>query len=428
MHFQRFTQAVSLLILGLAVNGYSQTWLTNGMVAYFPFNGNANDASGNGNNGTPIGVTLTQDRFNSVANAYQFSGTASSYIQVGDRPLLRMTNALTISAWVYQTETTNAQMIVSKEGEYWLGTWRSVSSDPSSHKLYVALETGASPDTILLGNPPPLSKWTQVAVTFNSGSVAAYVNGNLITNLTTGSTLADTDPSRNDFRIGNRQLAQGGGNVEPFVGNIDDVRVYNRALTASEIQQLYAYESKPIVALNKAVKPSFSNLTPTINYQMQVSEDGSTWYDQGMPFTATDTEMLFPSYYDVDEWSQFLFRLQVQNQSFVTNGLTAYYPFSGNGNDFSGNQNSLTLNSEIQFAPDRFGNPSNALQFANGTAFIQSVNNVGISGNTNRTITFWVKHVDVTPWPRSACVQWGNNSASGRLSTLGVNNITTTPP
>jgi hypothetical protein len=116
------------------------------------------------------------------------------------------------------------------------------------------------------------------------------------------------------------------------------------------------------------------------------------------------------------------------SQSFLTNGLVAYYPFNGNGNDFSGNQNSLTLNSEVQFAPDRFGNPSNALQFANGTAFIQSVNNVGISGNANRTITFWVNHVEVTPWPQSAAVQWGNNSASGGLSTLGVNNITTTTP
>src|SRR5262245_23250093 len=71
---------LSLLIvcLGLAVNGYSQPFLRDGLIAYYPFNGNANDASGNGNNGIVAGAVLTTDRFNQPSNAYYFNWTNSS--------------------------------------------------------------------------------------------------------------------------------------------------------------------------------------------------------------------------------------------------------------------------------------------------------------------------------------------------------------
>lgn len=81
MNFTKSTCTVSLLTLaiGLAVNGYSQSFLTNGLVAYFPFNGNANDASGNGHNGTVYGATLTTNRFGNPNGAYYFDGS-SAYI------------------------------------------------------------------------------------------------------------------------------------------------------------------------------------------------------------------------------------------------------------------------------------------------------------------------------------------------------------
>ncbi len=58
----------------------SQTPLTNGLVAYFPFSGNANDSSGNGNNGAPSNATLTADRFGNANSAYQFNGTNARII------------------------------------------------------------------------------------------------------------------------------------------------------------------------------------------------------------------------------------------------------------------------------------------------------------------------------------------------------------
>jgi len=94
-------------------------------------------------------------------------------------------------------------------------------------------------------------------------------------------------------------------------GSLDDIRIYNRALSASEIQQLYVYESGARVNLIRAVKPFFNNLTLTTNYQLQVSSDLNTWTNQGSAFTATNTSMIYPQYFDVDEWGKLFFRVQV---------------------------------------------------------------------------------------------------------------------
>ena len=67
----------------------------------------------------------------------------------------------------------------------------------------------------------------------------------------------------------------------------------------------------PQVALMKAVKPSFSNLFPGNRYQLQVSPDLTTWTNHSSPFTATSASMVYTNYWDVDNWSQLFFRLQV---------------------------------------------------------------------------------------------------------------------
>jgi len=66
----------------------------------------------------------------------------------------------------------------------------------------------------------------------------------------------------------------------------------------------------PSLTLVKAVKPSFSNLTLGTNYQLQVSTDLNSWTNQGAAFTATNSSMVYPQYFDVDNWNQLFFRLQ----------------------------------------------------------------------------------------------------------------------
>ena len=92
--------------------------------------------------------------------------------------------------------------------------------------------------------------------------------------------------------------------------DVKNFRIYSRALSSYEVAQLYAIEYGPRVDLLKAVKPSFSYLTLTTNYQMQISGDLNTWTNYGAAFTATNTSMVYPQYFDVNNWGQLFFRVQ----------------------------------------------------------------------------------------------------------------------
>ncbi len=75
------------------------TDLNSGLVAYYPFNGNAVDATKNGYNGTVIGATLTSDRFGNRNSAYLLNGV-DNYISINDAPALKLTNELSLIAWI----------------------------------------------------------------------------------------------------------------------------------------------------------------------------------------------------------------------------------------------------------------------------------------------------------------------------------------
>ena len=81
-----------------AVHAQAQSFLTNSLTAYYRFDGSAIDASGNGNNGTVNGATLTTDRFGLANRAYRFNG--SSWIQLPDTVEPLRPSGLTLSAWV----------------------------------------------------------------------------------------------------------------------------------------------------------------------------------------------------------------------------------------------------------------------------------------------------------------------------------------
>jgi hypothetical protein len=87
-----FTSLLCFILLN--INAKAQT-----LVAYYPFNGNANDASGNKNNGTVNGAVFAKDRFGNLNSAYSFNGT-SNFIQIPNSSSLQLGSSYTISAWV----------------------------------------------------------------------------------------------------------------------------------------------------------------------------------------------------------------------------------------------------------------------------------------------------------------------------------------
>ena len=207
--------------------------LINGLVAYYPFCGNANDDSGNGNNGTVNGATLTTDRFGSVNSAYSFNGT-SNFIKVLDNDLLDLTQNLTLSAWISPNSVVNEQAIFGK------GKISSQTGYSLLHNVLTPKKTGIS----IQNQPIPVSEahinsstlnlntWYQLVGTYNGSELKLYLNGILVNTVSTSLQLMPN--SLTDLFIGCELSG-----FRFFSGKIDDIGIWNRALTQQEITQLF---------------------------------------------------------------------------------------------------------------------------------------------------------------------------------------------
>jgi hypothetical protein len=298
----------------------AQSWLTNGLISYYPFNSNANDAVGT-NNGIAQGATLTYDRFNNPNSAYYFNG--SSYISTPQYRLLDGSKTATISAWVTLNPAMVGQLLSAGDGRS--------GYDPISLRFAVTNTSQVNFQNCIAGNtaannigqglhPLPLlttGSWHQIVVVLNTnnpqGTLSIYIDGNL-----SYSQIGSDDGVSAFTQISydrNMQFLIGALNESPYStdsfwsGNIDDIRIYNRALSSSEVQQLYQIEGIPSVNIVKAVTVSFSNLIISTNYQLQVSTDLNSWTNFDTPFTATNSSMVYSNYWNVSDWNQFFFRL-----------------------------------------------------------------------------------------------------------------------
>lgn len=307
-----------IFTFGVLFHVQAQTFFTNGLVAYYPFNGNANDASGNGNNGTVFGAALGIDRFGNSNSAYSFNGV-SSYIEAPSNPTLLFSNQLTISAWIQMVSYPGSQFsIVSKiNKDGWTGGFDFVMFKDllGTGGDAITLEGDFSQGTDSGGGHPSgwgyaavnrTTSWQHVVCVCSNGLQSLWVDG-AVKPFAYNTAFGNIGQSSIPLRIGRRQSP----NNNWFSGSIDDIRIYNRALSSNEISQVFLSETLPLVNLIQAVKPSFSHLSFGTNYQLQLSGDLLSWTNSGASFIATNTTAVYPQYFDVGDWSKLFFRLQV---------------------------------------------------------------------------------------------------------------------
>jgi Concanavalin A-like lectin/glucanases superfamily len=291
-----------LFIIGLmfAVSGYAQTFLTNDLIAFYPFNGNANDASGNGHNA-------------SVQGTYQYLSDGTLHL-IGDGQLFysgggyvalpnygNLNSGFTISIWV-ANETDHGSGIYSEYYVYfdnnnqsvvWMGQHDFLAQD---NDAYADL-----PFTIANFTP-----WKQLVLVYSPGNCAAYLNGVMI-----GSTNVTITPfPMVNSAIGRHWWAGGANSSARMTMDVKDFRIYNRALSTNEVAQLYAIESAPSFQVKKAVYLTDNSLYVGSNYQVQVSSDLTNWTNSGSPFTATSSSWSSTNFWPVENWNQLFFRLQ----------------------------------------------------------------------------------------------------------------------
>ena len=108
---------ISILFILSAILVYGQNIPTNGLVAYYPFNGNANDASGNNLHAQVLNAALSQDRFNSQNNSYFFDiSTWNNWINIPYNPSFN-SSQITVAVWVKRTSngnTNNGMNIINR--------------------------------------------------------------------------------------------------------------------------------------------------------------------------------------------------------------------------------------------------------------------------------------------------------------------------
>ena len=196
---------------------------TNGLVGWWPFNGNANDESGNGSNGTVNGALLTTDRNGNANKAYSFDG-------VNDEIFTSRSSStdFSISAWYLINQSQPYSPIIDAYNANWEVVIKQL--DP----CYIEW-TGTNYNEKISGLSPPIQTWHQVAITMQNGTLKLYVNGQL----TQSYNLISTINSNGQLYFGHSKS----GTSQFLNGKLDDIGFWNRALTQSEISALYSAQS-----------------------------------------------------------------------------------------------------------------------------------------------------------------------------------------
>ena len=241
---KKLTILTAILITSMSFAQVPNYVPTNGLVGWWPFNGNANDESGNGNNGTVNGATLTSDR-NGIANkAYSFDGiddyinilfSSSLHGQTGTINVWIKTNGIfTTQKSIFSQSSGRPQLVAESQGESGNQSTNSAAIQwKATNGLFPCAQSNSAVD---------ISEWLMITANYSSDTFKIYING--INETITNTALTQDNCSQNNFQIGgfyqtNSNCGSSIGFSQMFDGFIDDICIWNRALTDCEIKNLY---------------------------------------------------------------------------------------------------------------------------------------------------------------------------------------------
>jgi hypothetical protein len=216
---------------------------TNGLVGYWPFNGNANDASGNGNNGIVNGAILTTDRNGNANSAYSFAG--NSWIEVLYNQVFNFsTNSFTLICWAKRQGNNTFQHLITRN---YIPDYPNAISNYTlryENNSIVLISSGnTSTGNGALGSSAlsNLTDWNHFVSVFNSENqtLQIYMNGNLIATGPTNSILQNYNSIGNMYFGVEHPTTVLPSGPQFLTGQLDDIGIWNRALTQAEITGLY---------------------------------------------------------------------------------------------------------------------------------------------------------------------------------------------
>ncbi|MBM4167018.1 MAG: T9SS type A sorting domain-containing protein [Ignavibacteria bacterium] len=246
------------------------------LVAYYPFSGNANDSSEYSNNGTNNGATPTTDRFGNANSAYSFNESNDSvFVSAAANSFPTGNNSRTISFWIYSSNMAQ----VTKDLLGW-------GAGGNSQQCWFVLGGGGVQRKITFwGYNNDLNStmifndntWYHIVFTHDGSTSTFYING---VNDTSASRTYNT-ASNSTFRVGSDPTTS---QHNPFNGILDDIRIYNHALTLTQVDSLYHLNSWPpkytisaTAGANGSISPS-GNVSVTYGLSQQFTFTPGTGY------------------------------------------------------------------------------------------------------------------------------------------------------
>lgn len=306
--------------------------------ACWPFDGDAEDTSGHGNFGKLHNVTAVPDRFENASGALRFDGK-SAFIEIPNAPSLDLVDDFSISLWLnVPADAHQNSILVSKHanGANQDGSWHiMLNKSAEEARLLVGPPFAATAEAAIRSAPLALSGWTHVVIAYDHTKAECRFYCNGVLNQTDRQALT---PGRNSWNlmVGGEHLPVGIANQESradlhtlFQGDMDDLRILSKALSAEEVRAIFN-------AGNASREAAV--ITPDM----------------------------------------------------LTKGLVACWPFDGNAKDVSGNGHDGTPHN-VAVAPDRFGTPKKACRFNGKTSYIEVPHSDALCLTSDFSIALWLK-------------------------------------
>jgi len=359
--------------------------LEKGLVAYYPFNGNANDESGNENHGTVNGATLVEDRDGNVDSAYSFDGV-DDFINLGNNESLDIPGSMTVTVSVRFSDLVKLQYILS---DFDVAGWASQGGlRIEQNKLGWYQGSDNTINQKIESSVDQLSEvWYEVAIIRNEATKMAklYVNANEV-----GSVSYDgySNVALQQFKLlGKSNDASG----DYFNGLIDDVRIYNRTLSWFDLQTLYKNDA---------------NLVPSPDDQISLCINA---HDEEDGFLTDDSI----------SWSSDLDGELGAGECVVTTFSAGEHEITVTATDLDGNATSETNIIIVNVLPEvTITSPENSTSYSTGaTIDFQGMATDAEDGNISGENLIWTSSIDG---------ELGNGESLSAVLSDGVHDITLT--
>ena len=301
MQFKKYLALLAAAFIGILTCGLvqAQPFLTNGLVAYFPFNGNANDLSGMGIPTSVIGNPFfAADRFSANGSSVSFSALADMSVATTSAVLPAGAGPFSVGFWF---KPTYRNMVDQTWGySYTLLSFPRHPSTAWNNDIKFEIIRSYGGETAFVISGPPnwrmgtnyfgfalseFKQWHHFLLSYSGSHGSVYLDGALVLE------------SYMDFPLTGGPIVIGKdstGPQQPYDGLLDDLRVYNRGLSYQEVKDLHAFEAMLAPTLSVLVQSVrvTMHVIPTKRYQLQASVNLATWSNVGTPFVASSSEIV----------------------------------------------------------------------------------------------------------------------------------------